>query len=38
MLLHEGTYNGVQILRPETVALMGKNQIGDIQAGILKSQ
>jgi methyl acetate hydrolase len=38
MLLHEGTCNGAQILRPETVALMGKNQIGDIQAGILKTQ
>jgi methyl acetate hydrolase len=38
MLLHEGTWNGAQILRPETVALMGKNQIGDIQAGILKTQ
>jgi methyl acetate hydrolase len=38
MLLHEGTYNGVQILRPETVALMGQNQIGDLQAGILKTQ
>jgi methyl acetate hydrolase len=38
MLLHEGAYNGVQILWPETVALMGKNQIGDLQAGILKTQ
>jgi len=38
MLLYEGAYNGVQILRPETVALMGKNQIGDLQAGVLKTQ
>jgi methyl acetate hydrolase len=38
MLLHGGTCNGAQILRPETVALMSKNQIGDLQAGILKTQ
>jgi methyl acetate hydrolase len=37
MLLHEGTCNGAQILRPETVALMGKNQIGDIPAGVMKT-
>jgi CubicO group peptidase (beta-lactamase class C family) len=37
MLLHQGRFNGVQLLRPETVALMGQNQIGDINAGILKT-
>jgi CubicO group peptidase (beta-lactamase class C family) len=37
MLLKQGSHNGVRILRPETVALMGKNQIGDIEAGILKT-
>jgi CubicO group peptidase (beta-lactamase class C family) len=37
MLLHQGRFNGAQLLRPETVALMGENQIGDINAGILKS-
>ncbi|PWT86465.1 MAG: 1,4-butanediol diacrylate esterase [Proteobacteria bacterium] len=37
MLLRAGTLDGVQILRPETVALMGQNQIGDIEAGILKT-
>jgi methyl acetate hydrolase len=37
MLLRGGTLDGVQILRPETVALMGQNQIGDIEAGILKT-
>lgn len=31
MLLHEGTFNGAQILRPETVAQMGSNQIGDLE-------
>lgn len=37
MLLHEGALDGARILRPETVALMGKNQIGKIEAGILKT-
>jgi methyl acetate hydrolase len=30
MLMHGGTFNGQQILRPETVAQMFKNNIGDI--------
>jgi methyl acetate hydrolase len=37
MLLHQGRFNGAQLLRPQTVALMGQNQIGDIRAGILKT-
>jgi methyl acetate hydrolase len=37
MLLNEGSLNGVRVLRPETVALMGRNQIGDIEAGHLKT-
>jgi CubicO group peptidase (beta-lactamase class C family) len=37
MLLHGGSLDGVRILRPETVALMGQNQIGNIEAGILKT-
>ncbi len=37
MLLHGGTLDGVRILRPETVALMGRNQIGAIEAGVLKT-
>ena len=37
MLLHGGSWNGASILRPETVALMGTNQIGDIEAGVLKT-
>jgi methyl acetate hydrolase len=36
-LLHNGSFNGARILRPETVALMGQNHIGDIEAGILKT-
>ena len=36
-LLHGGRHNGSRILKPETVALMGKNHTGDIPAGILKT-
>lgn len=36
-LLHDGALNGARILRPETVASMGQNQIGPIEAGILKT-
>ena len=38
MLLRGGTWNGAQILRPETVALMHQNQIGDLPAGVMKSR
>ena len=37
MLMNEGSLNGVTILRPGTVSLMGRNQIGDIEAGNLKT-
>jgi CubicO group peptidase (beta-lactamase class C family) len=37
MLLNGGSFNGARILKPETVALMGQNQIGDIEAGHLKT-
>lgn len=36
-LLRGGALNGVRILRSETVALMGRNQIGDIEVGVLKT-
>ncbi len=36
-LMHDGAFEGARILRPETVALMGQNQIGGIEAGILKT-
>jgi methyl acetate hydrolase len=36
-LLHGGVLDGVRILRPETVALTGKNQIGDIAVGVLRT-
>src|SRR5262249_2182188 len=37
MLLCGGSLNGVRILRPETIALMGENQIGAVEAGIMKT-
>jgi CubicO group peptidase (beta-lactamase class C family) len=36
-LLNGGSFNGATILKPETVALMSQNQIGDIEAGIMKT-
>jgi CubicO group peptidase (beta-lactamase class C family) len=38
MLLHGGSLNGARVLQPDTVAEMGKNHIGSIQAGIMKTQ
>jgi methyl acetate hydrolase len=37
MLLHGGTFAGVQVLTSETVAEMGRNQIGDLTAGVLRT-
>lgn len=36
-ILHDGTLNGTRILQPETVARMSRNQIGGLEAGILKT-
>jgi CubicO group peptidase (beta-lactamase class C family) len=36
-MLGGGTLDGTRILKPETVALMNTNQIGGIEAGILKT-
>ncbi|TMJ51016.1 MAG: beta-lactamase family protein [Alphaproteobacteria bacterium] len=36
-LLNGGSLRGASILRPETVALMSTNQIGNLEAGILKT-
>jgi CubicO group peptidase (beta-lactamase class C family) len=30
MILHDGTWNGAQVLKPETMALMRKDQLGDV--------
>jgi CubicO group peptidase (beta-lactamase class C family) len=37
MLLHDGSFDGAQVLRPETVAEMRRNQIGDLPAGVLRT-
>jgi len=37
-LLNGGSFRGARILRPETVAAMAKNQIGNIEAGYLKTE
>jgi CubicO group peptidase (beta-lactamase class C family) len=37
MLLHQGRFNGAQLLRPETVSQIGQNQIGNLQLGIMKT-
>jgi CubicO group peptidase (beta-lactamase class C family) len=37
MLLRGGTLDGVRILRPETVAAMGQNHIGDVLVGKMPS-
>jgi methyl acetate hydrolase len=37
MLLNSGSLDGVRILRPETVALMNQNQVGELPAGVMKS-
>jgi methyl acetate hydrolase len=36
-LLDRGNLNGAKILRPETVAMMSRNQTGDIEAGHMKT-
>jgi CubicO group peptidase (beta-lactamase class C family) len=37
MLMQSGSVDGVRILRPDTVALMGQNQIDKIEVGVLKT-
>jgi CubicO group peptidase (beta-lactamase class C family) len=37
MLLHQGRFNGAQLLRPETVSQIGQNQIGNLQLGVMKT-
>jgi CubicO group peptidase (beta-lactamase class C family) len=38
MLLRGGSSNGARLLKPETVALMAQNHIGEIPAGIMKTE
>jgi methyl acetate hydrolase len=37
MFLNQGSLDGAQVLKPETVALMGQNQIGDLDVVKLKT-
>jgi methyl acetate hydrolase len=37
MFLNHGSLDGKTVLRPETVAMMGQNQIGDVNVVVLKS-
>jgi methyl acetate hydrolase len=37
MLMQGGSLDGVRILRSDTVSLMGRNQIGKIEAGVLRT-
>ncbi|MBN9508545.1 MAG: beta-lactamase family protein [Alphaproteobacteria bacterium] len=37
MLLHDGTFNGARVLKPETVAMMEQNHIGDLNVTTLKT-
>ncbi|MBV9756438.1 MAG: beta-lactamase family protein [Alphaproteobacteria bacterium] len=37
MILHGGNCNGRQVLRPETVAMMAQNQIGELNVHVLKT-
>ncbi|MGE5202041.1 MAG: serine hydrolase domain-containing protein [Acidobacteriota bacterium] len=37
VFLNEGTFNGAQVLKPETVRLMSRNAIGDLNVRLLKT-
>jgi CubicO group peptidase (beta-lactamase class C family) len=37
MFLHRGTFNGHQVLKPETVHTMSQNYIGDLDCGELQT-
>jgi methyl acetate hydrolase len=37
MILHGGTFNGAQVLKPETVATMSQNAIGDLVCNPMKT-
>jgi methyl acetate hydrolase len=38
MLLNGGSFNGGRLLKPETVALMNQNHVGNIPCGVLKAE
>jgi methyl acetate hydrolase len=37
MILHEGTFNRARVLRPETVAVMSQNAMGDLVCNAMKT-
>jgi len=37
MLLGDGNFAGTQVLRPATVREMGRNQVGDLAAGVMRT-
>ena len=37
MLLAGGSFDGAQLLKPETVREMGQNQVGDLAAGVMRT-
>jgi methyl acetate hydrolase len=37
MILHDGTFDGVQVLKPETVAVMSQNAMGDLVCNPMKT-
>jgi len=37
MIMHDGSFKGARVLRPETVALMAQNQIGALEVGAFKT-
>ena len=37
MIMHGGTLNGVQVLRPETVAMMSRNAMGELACNAMKT-
>jgi methyl acetate hydrolase len=37
MILHGGTFNSIQVLRPETVAVMSRNAMGDLVCNPMKT-
>jgi methyl acetate hydrolase len=37
MILHGGTFNGARVLRPETVAMMSRNAMGDLACTPMKT-
>jgi CubicO group peptidase (beta-lactamase class C family) len=37
MIMHDGSFNGAQVLRHETVAVMSQNHIGTLEVGVFKT-